>query len=146
MGGPRSRRHVLSTLSVMGLVALSGCGALSGTRTELAGVQVLNPYYGSVRVDVRIKQAGETIIEEELSVVQADGAETVACSWDRDGDEPIIEVRLADDGDWSQLDLAETDEERVLVQAIVRPERGVRFVVVGEDDDYFVDVCAHEEE
>ncbi|SFR97265.1 hypothetical protein SAMN05216559_1820 [Halomicrobium zhouii] len=85
------------------------------------------------------------VIEETLSVVQEDGAETVACSWDRDGEEPVIEARHANDGDWQQFDLAETDEETVLIQAIVRPEAGVSFIVTGEDDDYFVDVCAQEE-
>lgn len=140
-----SRRQILSTIGVTGLVGLSGCGGLSGTRTELAGVQVLNPYYGTVRVDIRVKQADEIVVEETLSVVQENGAETVACAWDRDGKESIIEARLADDGDWHQLNLAETDEETALVQVIVRPEIGVSFIAVGADEDYFVDVCAQEE-
>lgn len=140
-----SRRQILSTIGITGLVGLSGCGMLFGTQTELAGVQVLNPYYGTVDVDLRIEQAQERVMEETLSVVQEDGAETVACSWDRDGEVPIIEARLADNGDWNQLDLAETDEETVLVQVIVRPEVGVSFIVTGEDDDYFVDVCPQEE-
>lgn len=140
-----SRRQILSAIGVTGLVDLSGCSQLTGTRTELAGIQALNPYYGTGRIDLRVEQAGETVIEETLSVVQEDGAETLPCSWNRDGKEPIIEVRLADDGDWQQLDFAETDEETVLVQVVVRPETGARYLVVSPDDDYFVDVCAREE-
>jgi len=145
MGKSFSRRRALSTMGAVGLLGISGCNRLTGPRTELAGIQVLNPYAGSVRVDVRVSQAGGAIIEETLSVVQGDGAEALPCSWDRDGEEPVIEVRLAGADAWERLDLAETDEETVLVQVIARPEVGVQFLTVSRDDEFFVDVCAQEE-
>ncbi|SFS01642.1 hypothetical protein SAMN05216559_2524 [Halomicrobium zhouii] len=145
MGRSVSRRQILSAVSLTGLGGLSGCRQLSGTRTELAGVQLVNPYYGTERIDVRIEQADEIVTEETLPVVQEEGAETLPCSWKGDGEEPVVEARLAGDGDWQRLDLAETDEEKAFLLGIVRPESGVSFVVYGEDDDFFVDTCAQEE-
>lgn len=132
-------------MGVTGVGGLSGCSWSSGTRTELAGVQVVNPYYGTERIDIRIKQADETVIEETVSVVQEKGAETIACSWDRSGEAPIVEARLANEGDWQQLDLAEIDEEVAFVLGNVRPESGISFIVRGEDNEFFVDTCAQEE-
>ncbi len=98
-----------------GVICLAGCGQFTGTRTELAAVQAFNPYYGTERIDIRIEQADEIVVEETLSVVQGNSPETVACFWERDGDNPIIAIRLADGSDWYRLNLADADDETVLV-------------------------------
>ncbi len=137
------RRRVLAAVGAAGFAGLAGCGGF-GTRTELAGVQALNPYYGRARIDIRVEQAGGTVFEEPLSVVQGEGATRLPCSWERGGEEPTVGVRLAGENEWEELDLAELDAEAVLAQAIARPDVGARFVVVRPDEDAFRDVCARE--
>lgn len=138
-----NRRQILAGMAMSGLTGLSGCTLVSSTLTELAGVQVLNPYTGTERVDIRIEQSDSVVVNETLSVATEDGAETITCSWDRDGAAPRIEARIAADqtDGWQTLDLAQTSENTVLVQAIVRPEETVTFLVIGPDDEYFIDVC-----
>lgn len=142
-----SRREALAGLSSSAGLSLAGCTWLTGTTTDLAGVQVTNPVGGTEDVDVRVEQDGDIVVEESLSVDQEEGAETVPCDWERNGENPIIEARLADvDSEWRRLDLADRDEEVAQVTISIYPGRGITaMTVLGPDDGaLFTDLCAEE--
>lgn len=71
-----SRWKILAGIRSIALLGLSGCTWLSGSRTDLAGVEVVNPYYGTERVDIQVEQADERVVEETLSIEQEEGSET----------------------------------------------------------------------
>lgn len=148
MIGFLTHREILAGSGSASLLGVGGCTLFSGRRTELSGIEVVNPYSGTERVDVRVEQADEVVVEETLSVAREEGYETVPCEWNRDGADPILEARLADaEADWERADLADRDEETAHVRIVVWPERGIMTLdVISEDDEYFVDVCADDQE